>query len=116
MEKKQLKYWSQEEKLRLVKMAYKIGMRETGRRENIPSAMISIWTKKYEKEGKESLKSKRGFRMPYKNKTRFSSKEEQLEYEIVRLKVENERLKKGYIVKGVGQKKEFISINKKNLK
>lgn len=33
---------------------------------------------------------------------KFNSKEEELEYENMRLKIENERLKKGYIVKGDG--------------
>ena len=33
---------------------------------------------------------------------KFNRKEEELEYENMRLKIENERLKKGYIVKGDG--------------
>jgi len=33
---------------------------------------------------------------------KFNSKEEELEYENMKLKIENERLKKGYIVKGDG--------------
>lgn len=32
----------------------------------------------------------------------FKSREEKLEYENMRLRIENERLKKGYLVKGDG--------------
>ena len=32
----------------------------------------------------------------------FKSREEELEYENMRLRIENERLKKGYLVKGDG--------------
>jgi hypothetical protein len=32
------------------------------------------------------------------------------------LKIENERLKKGYTVKGVGADKEFVIISEKNMK
>ena len=47
-----------------------------------------------------------------KTKTR----EEELERENAKLKIEIERLKKGYYVKGVGQRKEYVSINNKNIK
>ena len=41
---------------------------------------------------------------------------ERLKLELVKKEVECERLKKGYIVKGVGQRKEYVTINKKNSK
>ena len=41
---------------------------------------------------------------------------EELQKENLKLQVEIERLKKGYLTKGVGAKKEFISINNKNFK
>ena len=47
-----------------------------------------------------------------KNKTR----EEELELENLKLKVENARLKKGYLVKGVGSKKEYVTIKDLNTK
>ena len=37
-----------------------------------------------------------------KGPNRYWSKEEKLEYENMRLRIENERLKKGYLVKGDG--------------
>ena len=47
-----------------------------------------------------------------KNKTR----EEELELENLKLKVEVARLKKGYQVKGVGSKKEYVTIKDLNTK
>ena len=77
------------------------------------------WTTKYLKHGIDGLKSKTGkcakkgtSGRPKKAVTR----EEQLERENVKLKIEIERLKKGYYVKGVGQRKEYVSINNKNIK
>lgn len=44
------------------------------------------------------------------------SKTERLELEILKLRIENERLKKGYMVKGVGVNKEFVSLKGVNTK
>ena len=41
---------------------------------------------------------------------------EKLEYENMKLRIENERLKKGYMVKGVGANKEFVTFKDKNMK
>ena len=76
------------------------------------------WKNQYLDGGKAALENKRKPGNPmcrYLHRKELT-KEEQLEYEVIKLKIENERLKKGYLVKGVGQKKEYISINKKNLK
>ena len=41
---------------------------------------------------------------------------ERLELENLKLRIENERLKKGYMVKGVGANKEFVTFKDKNTK
>ena len=41
---------------------------------------------------------------------------ERLELENLKLRIENERLKKGYMVKGVGANKEFVTFKDKNMK
>ncbi len=85
---------------------------------NISRRLFTKWCYKYDKEGIKGLTSKTGTKIgankgrPKKAKTR----EEELERENLKLRIEIERLKKGYCVKGVGQRKEYISINNKSSK
>ena len=44
------------------------------------------------------------------------SETERLRLQLAKLEVENERLKKGYLVKGVGANKEFVSLKDVNMK
>ena len=44
------------------------------------------------------------------------SREERLDLENLKLRIENERLKKGYMVKGVGARKEFVTTLDANTK
>ena len=90
----------------------------------IDHSVFWSWISKYRKSGIEGLKSQTGKGnhkgsgniycglMRKKNKTR----EEELELENLKLKVENARLKKGYLVKGVGSKKEFVTTKDLNMK
>lgn len=80
-----------------------------------------IWVHAYEKQGIEGLRSKTGkcgSGNPYsalhvkKNLTEV----ERLRLELAKKEVECERLKKGYSVKGVGRRKEYVIINKKSSK
>ena len=112
------KYWSKEEKLRIVKLVMSNGLKETCRNEEIYYGMVTNWVKRYKTKGESGLinQKKPGNPMAkYANKNGLTDIEK-LEYENMKLRIENERLKKGYIVKGVGQKKEYISINNKNSK
>ena len=71
------------------------------------------------KNGIDGLKSKTG-KCSKKGITgrpkKAVTREEELERENVKLKIEIARLKKGYYVKGVGQRKEYVSINNKSIK
>ena len=85
---------------------------------------FETWIKKYREQGIDGLRSQTGKAKhpgkgnPFsglqnkKNKTR----EEELELENLKLKVEVARLKKGYQVKGVGSKKEYVTIKDLNTK
>ena len=97
------------------------GVTETSLKNKYKISRDSIWewTTKYLKHGIDGLKSKTGKSSkkgvsgrPRKAATR----EEKLERENIKLKIEIERLKKGYYVKGVGQRKEYVFINSKNIK
>ena len=100
------RYWSKEEKLKIInevldgKSSY-----EVARKYDISSGMLRSWVSKYREYGEEALinKKKPGNPMAkYYLTKHFKSREEELEYENIRLRIENERLKKGYLVKGDG--------------
>ena len=92
---------------------------ELVREYQIGHKIIYKWLKKYEENGIDGLKSNTG-----KHKSlnaglhlkKPKNKIEELELEIMKKDIEIARLKKGYIVKGVGAEKEFVTILDKNTK
>ena len=97
--------------------------RKTANKYGIAHRGFGIWIKKYREHGIKGLESQTGKHSGKhsnglkglhikKNKTR----EEELELENLKLKVEVARLKKGYQVKGVGSKKEYVTIKDLNTK
>ena len=95
------------------------GACEYARMVGINRRLILKWIKKYSKNGIDGLKSKTGKCATKGNVGRpkkVSNREDELERENAKLKIEIERLKKGYYVKGVGQRKEYVSINNKSIK
>lgn len=100
------KYWSKEEKLRIVKKVIEEGYSsvEVSKQENISGGMIRNWVKKYLEQGEASLENKKKPGSPlskYVNKKNLTDIEK-LEYENMKLRIENERLKKGYMMEGDG--------------
>lgn len=92
--------WSKEEKLKYVLMVLngEKSANEIMKTEGISNGMISIWVKRYNEGGIEALENKRKPGNPlakYSNRKQLSEIE-QLEYENMLLRIENERLKKGY--------------------
>ena len=114
------RYWTKDEKLRIVNRVLNnhepaLTVSES---EHISNGMLSTWIKRYLKNGTNSLenKIKPGNPMAKYTRRKELTNMEQIQYENMKLRIENERLKKGYIVKGVGQEKEFISLSNKNTK
>ena len=110
---------SPKEKELIVLEAFENGSNATFKKYGISESLLHYWIIKYRVNGVEGLKSKTGkSKHPgnrlqnKKNKTR----EEELELENLKLKVEVARLKKGYLVKGVGSKKEYVTIKDLNMK
>ena len=100
------KYWSKEEKLKMVNQVVNDGLSYTdvSKKEGIARGMLVNWVLKYLKEGKDALENKK---KPGNPLIKYSSKKnlseiEKLEYENMKLRIENERLKKGYMMKGDG--------------
>ena len=98
--------------------------RKTADKYGIPQRIFRIWIKKYREQGIDGLRSQTGKTkhcgkgnplsglQNKKNKTR----EEELQLKVMKLEIEVARLKKGYQVKGVGLKKEYVTIKDLNTK
>ena len=100
------KYWSKEDKLKIVNKVLIDGIsaRQVGMSENISDGMICRWIKKYLEQGEAALENQK---KPGNPLSKYSKKKnltdlERLEYENMRLRIENERLKKGHMMKGDG--------------
>ncbi len=72
---------------------------------NINIGLIFQWVQKYNEKGFEGLnnKTKPGNPLARYSSKKELTKEEQLEYENMKLRIENELLKKGYLMKGDGK-------------
>ena len=114
---------SPEEKELFVLEALDYGPAKISRKYDIDRRLLQRWIVKYRNNGLDGLRSQTGrHKVKHsnglkglhvkKNKTR----EEELELENIKLKVEVARLKKGYQVKGVGSKKEYVTIKDLNTK
>lgn len=107
------KHWSKEEKLRIVKKIVDGGKSsyEVAKEENIQSTgMIRHWVKLYIEQGENALENKKkpGNPLMKYSRRKILTKEEQLEYENMKLIIENELLKKGYLMKGDGTIVKFM--------
>ena len=114
------KYWTKEEKLKLIKehLEMHVSTLEITNREHISNGMYNNWLRKYLELGEKGLENKKKPGNPlakYCNKKNLTDMEK-LEYENMKLRIENERLKKGYMVKGDGQVVIFNGSKNKNLK
>lgn len=113
--------WSPEEKLRIVKRYYSgaISRSQLAKEEHITDSMLHSWIKKYDAEGEEGLKSKtgqRGNHFAALHNSKDLPEMKRMQLQIAQLQVEVERLKKGYVTKGVGVNKEFAITKDLNTK
>ena len=106
------KHWSAEEKYKIIKPVLNMERsthditKETG----LSNGMINNWIKKYREFGMNGLINKKKPGNPlskYSNKKKLT-KEEKLEYENMKLRIENEMLKKAFLMKGDGTIVKFM--------
>ena len=83
---------------------------------NADRSMICKWVKKYIAEGESSFVHKGHPGNPFAalHVSKNLSEVERLRLTVAKLEVENERLKKGYLAKGVGASKEFVTGREKS--
>ena len=110
-----------EEKEKILKEFYlgNLGRNEICRKYNISTRTLADWRIKYEESGIDGLKSNTG-KSKGGNKglglKKGKTNEEKLKLKIMKLEIENARLKKGYLVKGGGVQKEYVTTLDKNMK
>ena len=111
-----------EEKLSIVNMNLQdhISIIQIEKETGISDSLISAWIHKYLDNGLQGLENKKnkksGNVYAALHTSKSLTKEERLELENMKLKIENERLKKGYLVKGVGADKEYVTFLEENMK
>ena len=100
------RYWSKEEKLRIISRVISEGLssEEVAKIEDMSLGMLHKWVNLYLNQGEDALENKKkpGNPLTKYNRKKNLSELEKLEYENMRLRIENERLKKGYMMKGDG--------------
>ena len=109
------------EKEKIIKEFYsgKLGRNAICRKYNISTRTLADWRIKYNKFGINGLNSNTGKKKggtKGQGARKPKSYEEELERKIMKLEIENARLKKGYLVKGGGDQKEYVTILEKNMK
>ena len=100
------KQWTPEEKYKIIEPLLKMEKSIWGyaKEIGINCGLLYSWVKKYRENGIDGLTNKKKPSNPlakYSNKKKLT-KEERLEYENMKLRIENELLKKGYLMKGDG--------------
>ncbi len=107
------KIWKPEEKYKIIEPLLNMekGMWSYSKEVGINSGLLYEWIKKYREKGIEGLtnKKKPGNPLCKYQKKKVLTREEQLEYENMKLKIENELLKKGYLMKGDGTIVKFMN-------
>lgn len=113
--------WTKEEKLRIVNrnLADHVGQRILAKEEGISAGMLGSWVSvfhKYGEDGLEPQNNRKGNPFAALHTSKNLSELDRLRLENARQRVEIERLKKGYMVKGAGAKKEFVTSSDPNMK
>ena len=112
--------WSKEEKLRVVlrNLDDKIGQQTIAREENISRGQVHSWIQKYLEGGPDALENRKKPGNPFAalSTSKSLTEEQRLKLIVEKQKIEIERLKKGYVVKGVGASKEFVTLRDLNTK
>lgn len=112
--------WTKEQKLEIIEKHLKehISVRTIEKEYNADRSMICHWIRDYNEFGEKALEPKGHKGNPFAalHTSKSLSETERLKLQVAKLEIENERLKKGYEVKGVGANKEFVIIKDASMK
>ena len=100
------KYWTADEKYKIIKpiLDFEKSSMQVTRETGLSNGMICNWIKTYNEKGFDGLipNTKHSNPMSSLMNRKNLTDMEKLELENMKLRIENERLKKGYLVKGDG--------------
>ena len=110
-----------EEKERIVLEALERGTKRTSEARGVDRRLLQRWIAKYRADGVGGLTSRSGKcgsgnPLAGLQRKKDKAREEELELEVLKLRIEVERLKKGYRVKGGGRGKEYVTTKGSNTK
>ena len=113
--------WTKEQKLEIIgkHLNEHVSVRTLEKEYNADRSMICHWLRDYGKYGEAAFNSKshrKGNPFAALHTSKTLTETERLRLELAKLEIENERLKKGYQVKGVGANKEYVSLKEANMK
>lgn len=112
--------WTPEEKAEIVRkhLEEHVSVRTLEKEYQANRSMICRWVKRYIAEGESSFVNKQPPGNPYAalHTSKNLSEVERLRLMVAKLEIENERLKKGYWVEGVGASKEYVTGKGENMK
>ena len=96
-----------QEKYKIIEplLNYEATYGQISKKYGINNGSLAAWVNKYKENGMKGLENKKKSGNPLSkvySKKKFKDREEQLEYENMKLRIENELLKKGYLMKGDG--------------
>lgn len=106
-----------EEKINAVNLHLQnhISIKQLEKQRGIHHSLISKWAKRYSENGIDGLKShRRGNPYAALHTSKRLSELDRLMLLTLKQEIEIERLKKGYIVKGTGANKTFITTNSRS--
>ncbi|MBQ6999184.1 MAG: transposase [Clostridia bacterium] len=113
--------WTKEQKFEIIEkyLNEHISVRTLEREYNADRSMICHWLRDYGKYGEKAFDSKshrKGNPFSALHTSKSLSETDRLRLQLAKLEIENERLKKGYQVKGVGANKVFVTLKDANTK
>lgn len=112
------RHWPADVKLEIINkhLVDHIPLVTVAREYDISHGMLSNWINKYLDEGYEALERKSGNPYSALHSSKSLTENERLKLIVAKQEVEIARLKKGYFVKGVGAKKEYVTGKEKTTK
>ena len=107
----------EKEKIVLEYLNGNVGYRAVAAAHEIHNGIFYAWIKKYQESGIDGLRSQTGKKSgSNKGRPKKGDEIEELKRQLAKKDIEIERLKKGYTVKGVGARKEYVTTFDKNIK